>query len=334
MKEKKYIFATLSVIICLLLISIMVTGLIRDYNFTRIYKDKTSKFNEDDVRKWLQAVIREKPIQAIQAARKISPKQFPYIPKPELLDIAKTAKIKSTFFNPPYSLFDYFYWRDMYLLKSLVNKFKKSQPQKPVIENIFNKVNKRIKLTEYKKNINSRPAFFHQVWKNKKGDIIDKHLLFAALAEQAGYVTHTALVFDQIQKTPLYIFALSQKNNQVYTFDFTSGCYWQKTLKEILNQPPVNLSKIFNNGLRQKPLTVIYKLELPAPGYRKSNIILNNYLKKSKIKGIPKISFDLNKIQKEFHDKILKSKNSLCLIGIETFIMIKNSKKFPKYWKE
>ena len=332
MNIKKNLFSIGIFIICLLIISIVITSFIRNYKVKELYKDKVISFNSKVAEQWLTAVKKNDPVTAIKTAEKIIPVQFPYLPELSYLAITKSAGINSNFFNPPASKIDFLYWRDMYLMKKIVNILNKKQNTEVLIQKIFNVINLKIRISNYN-NEDERSSFYSQIWEAGKGDLIDKFLIYCVLTQQAGYNTQLGLVYGIKEKDPMHLFAVSEKNGKFYLADFMTQKFWDMSLEDFLANEQDEFKKICGKKWREGRKIIIYKSESPAMAYRKSNKLLESFLSQSKDKNIPIIGIDPASQQRAFSEFIKNRKNTAFSLGLETFLMIKNYKEFPKQWK-
>jgi hypothetical protein len=329
---KKYLFLIGSFTTCLILISIVIISFLRERNFNKIYEDVIIPYNSLYAENWLKAIETDNPKEAIKIAEQIIPKQLPYIPSIRYLNITQSAQINSNFFNPPFAIIDFEYWRDMYKIHKIANSFK-GNPEKPIIpENIFNIINKKIKTVNYK-NEKYRPSFFYEIWNNKKGDIIDKYLLFSVLTQQAGYNTQIALVYGTLKKEPMHIVAEAIKDGHYYTCDFFTKTSWNKSLSKVLKENSSQLKKLWKKKWVDGPKLIMYKAEFPASSYKKANQYLGTYLSNYKSNRMPLIGNDATKYQNAFKKQIFDKENSAFSLGIEPFLMLKNSNLFLKTWR-
>ena len=328
---KKYLFITGTFTVCLVLVSIIVISLLRERNFKRIYEDVVTPYNAKDAEIWLNAVKNSDPRKAIQIAGKIVLKQVPYVPDVRYLDVTQSAQISSNFFNPPFSILDFEYWRDMYTMRKVVTDLRYNPENLILIKKIFNAVNERIKIFNYKKD-EERPAFFKDIWIQKKGDLIDKYLLFSVLTEQAGFNTQIALIYEEYKKNPMRIVAETIKNGQHYTCDFSTNTFWTKPLSEVLKKNSSQLKKIWKNKWSDGPKLIMYKAEFSASNYKKANQLLGKFLNNYKNEDMPIIGSDPNQSQKVFMNQITNKDDCAFTLGIETFLMVKNSNLFLKQW--
>ena len=319
--------------LCLILIAIVVVSFLREEQFKKIYEDVIIPYEQVYAEKWLKAIENNDIKAAIKAANNIVIKQFPYIPKAKYLDITQLANINSNFFNPPYAVIDFEYWRDMYKMRKIVNSLKHTSSKKSIPEKIFNFINKKIKIIDYK-NENDRPPFFYEILNSRKGDIIDKYLLFSILTEQAGYNTQIALVYSSLKKQPMHIVAETVKNSKHYTFDFFTDSFWKKSLDKVLSENKKQLSRLWKNKWTNKSKMIMYKAIHPPSSYKKANQYLGEYLNNYKNESMPIVGRDPENSQLNFKKQIANKVNNAYSLGIEPFLMVQNTRLFLKEWKE
>ena len=328
---KKISVSIITLAFCIMLIVLVIVSFSREQRFRDLYKDKVADFSETLATKWLNAVKENNPIKAIRAAAEIVPVQYPYLPKLSYIAIAESAKIGSNFFNPPFNKIDFLYWRDMLLMKKIVEKLNYNPSNALLINKIFTTVNERIKLKKYKKT-KDRPAFLSQIWKNKEGDLIDKYILFSSLTEQAGFNTQIALICSKKEEKPLFILAVCEQNGNFFIYDFSSGSKIMMPLDKLLKDEK-KCFDIFGKKWRNGEKLVIFKNEQSSLNYRQANQLLGSFLSKSKNSEIPQIGEDPNEHQKDFMKSLQNKNNTAFALGVEPFLMLKNYKHFPPQWK-
>ena len=152
---------------------------------------------------------------------------------------------------------------------------------------------------------------------------------------QAGYDVQVAVMFEDIKKPPVHIISEIRKGSEVYSCDFMTGNFWNKSIKELATNK--NLVKSYWNKRWVKGLDhLLLKTEASAMSYRKVNQELHKYLSRDNNKNIPIIGLDPYKKMEEYirtyYPNYTNSSKLSFILGIEPFTMIKNSKSFPKKW--
>ena len=322
------------IILCLVLLSVVGTSIYRQYRLNTFSQCNVPKLDKRLVAEWLNALKTNNPKQALLLASKMVPTSFPYAPLPYYFDMASQSGIGTRFFNPPFTMMDYLYWKDSYNLHRIAKSIVENSESQNVPKNIFLSVLNRIK--RIKQNDSSqRAAFLSEIWKNKQGDILDKYFLFSELMLQVGYDVQTVVLFPDIHKAPVHIIAEIRGYNKVYTCDFFTGQFWNKSVAE-LKKDKTNLAKIWKNEWIRGLDHLLLKAEISAMSYRKINQQLHNYLLQDDDKNIPVLGLDPYKMmvdyQKEYYPRYKSSSKMTFILGIEPFTMIKNSKFFPKVW--
>ncbi len=333
MKKHFLQFFFILAILCLLLI--VIVGIYRKHKLQTLFKPEISELNVTIVNDWLNALKSNNPKQALNLASKMVSKSYPYVPFPYYLDITSHCGINSRFFNPPFSILDYLYWKDAYELRQLLLIIKQNKQTVNIPEYFFNEIFHKIKLTQ-KNDREDRFSFMSQIWKNKKSDLLDKYLLFSEIMTQAGYRTQVIVLFSEKTKKPIHLISEIRKNDEVYTCDFKTGIFLNKSVSFLIENKAFLIGKWKPEWIKGL-YNLLFKTEIQAMSYRKINQQLNKYLARSNNKEIPIIGLEpyeqMVSYKKQYYPNFKqKSEGPTFILGIEPFSIIKNSKFFPEKW--
>ncbi|MCP4178409.1 MAG: hypothetical protein GY756_11635 [bacterium] len=310
------------IIISVIVILVCVISLYRTNFFS--FLNKRTKISYSLSEKWLNSLKKNNFTETMIYASKIVKKSEPYVPRPTYYYLANNAGININFFNPPFTKLDYEYWLNSFEINKL---YKKLHSNKNIPENIFHKINNKLKTVKSKNN----NILSYDTWKNKKGTIFEKYILLSDILLQGGYNTQIVSLHEYPNTKAVHILAeIYDKNNNFFTCDFTTGSFWYSSLSELEK----NGSKLsfwpeqWKKGLSYK----LYKTEASALSYRK----INNQLYKALAEvnsNIPVFGLDPESRVKEFmkHVKYVPEHSSFVL-GIEPFLLIKKSEYFNKKW--
>ena len=327
--EKKHSLSIFLILSCIVLLSILSVSIYRQYKLDSYLQCKLPEFNRTLVTEWLNALKTDNPKKAILTASKMVPRSTPYVPFPYYLNLTTQNGINSRFFNPPFTMLDYLYWKDMYNIRSIVKNIQQNPNIKNIPKHIFNTIFKEVKLIKHTAK-SQRSTFLYEIWNKKQCDILDKYLLFSEFMTQAGYDVQIVVLFSDIKKIPIHIIAEIRNTDKVYTCDFFTGSFWIKSVRELTIDKSL-LKQVWKqkwiNGLDH----IIFKTEISAMSYRKINQHLHEYLAKGNNKSIPIIGLDPYKKMKNYKRNFYSNDSSISFeLGVEPFTMIKNSKFFPK----
>ena len=327
-------FSISVIILSIVLLFTVLVGIYRQFKSDTSLQYKLPTFDKTLVNDWLKALKENNVKKALSSASKMVLASSPYVPLPYYYDMVFQNGINSKFFNPPFTILDYLYWKDAFNIRHIVNKALRDTNNTNIPKLFFTIIYKNIKLIKYNKK-SQRSAFLFEIWNKKKCDILDKYLLFSEFMVQAGYQVQIVVLFSDIKKPPIHIIAEIRKKNEVYVCDFFIGGFWNKSIKELTNN-----NKILTPVWKQKWIKgldhLLFKTEVCAMSYRKINQQLYKYLTKSNNKSIPIIGLDPYKkmitYKKKYYPDITNNPKRSFILGIEPFSMIKNSPYFPKKW--
>jgi len=331
MKKTGYT-SILILLVLIVLLLVIITSIIRQYDTYIFTRDAIADFDQNKVSLWINSLESGDVKQGLNLASKMVIKSNPYVPFPYYLEKAQECDINSNFFNPPFNILDFLYWKNCYELKKIVNNTKTDSKNNNIVEKLFNLVYKNIKLIDSKK-INFKPSFTIQVWNKKQGTLIDKYLLLSDLIQQAQYGIQIVVLLSRENSKPVHIVAEITNTNgsSTYTCDLVTGSFWDMSVEE-LKQNKNLLIKVWNNRSIKGLNYLLYKTEISAMSYRKINQQLGKYLANGP-KELPIIGIDPIKVIKKNRTEISKiNNNSLTVLGVEPFTIIKNSKFFSKKW--
>jgi hypothetical protein len=336
--KKKHNLAVLLIIICIILLSVVLVSVYRQYKLdTYLQYKKLPVFDKTLVTEWLDALKTDNPMKALFIASKMVPRSSPYVPFPYYYDMAIQSGINSRFFNPPFTMLDYLYWKDAYDIHQIVKAAPNDLSSKNIPKHFFDVISKDIKLIKHRKSL-QRSAFFFEIWQRKQCDILNKYLLFSETMLQAGYSVQIVVLFSDVKKPPVHIIAEirdDSDNELVHCCDFFTGNFWNKSVRELAANK--NLLKTTWKQEWAKGLDhLLFKTEISAMSYRKINQQLHEYLAKDKNGDIPIIGLDpykrMEEYKRNFYPNHSNNSKLTFILGIEPFTMIKNSKSFPKSW--
>jgi hypothetical protein len=322
------------IILCIILLSVVSVSIYRKCKSDTYLQYQLSEFNQTIVSEWLDALKEANSKKALFLASKMVSKSSPYVPIPYYYDMAIQNGINSNFFNPPFTMLDYLYWKDAYDISRRVKTIQNDPKINNIPKYFFSIIHKDIKQIK-QTDKSQRSAFLFEIWENKQCDIVDKYLLFSEFMTQAGYDVQIIVLFSDIKKPPVHIIAEVRNENEVYSCDFFTGNFWNKSVKQ-LTADKDSLRHTWKQKWIKGLNHLLFKTELSAMNYRKINQQLHEYLVKDNNKDVPIIGLDpykrMQEYKRNFYPNYSKNPKLKFTLGIEPFTMIKNSKYFPKKW--
>jgi len=327
-KQSTYLSIFIYIAACLILIaaifSISNSEFLAEYN-----ADRTIKYSNRVVSDFIDSLSSKDMAETFKIANQIIVESTPYFPNFSYIQTAQNAGINSNFFNPPFTEMDYLYWKNTLSLKNVSDTYKEKF-KNSYVKNLFLAINERIKNSNHK-SIEKRTIYSYEIWKNQEGDLLDKYILFSDVAEQNGYIS-AILVLQNTKKEIIHILLETRDKFSTYTIDFKNNLIFNKSIYEL---DKIYLQKVLGSEVVNSINSSNYKFEFSPFSYRKINQQLFTYLSSHNESKIPIFGEDpLLKIEKfkSYANNKDKETDNATILGIEPFLIMKNSEYFNKEW--
>lgn len=327
-KYSSYLSLLIYIAACMILIT-AILSISKNEFLTENTTDRTIQYSNTVVSDFLDSLSSNNMNETLKKANTIIVESTPYYPNLLYVQTAQNADINSNFFNPPFTELDYLYWKNALTLKRLSDTYKEKF-ENNYIKNLFLSINERIKNSNHK-SIEKRTVFSYEIWENKEGDLLDKYILFSDIAEQNGYIS-AMLVIQNSNKEIIHILLETRDKFDTYTIDFKNNLIWNKSIYEL---DRIYIEKILGKELLKEINSSTYKFEFSPFSYRKINQQLFTYLSSNNESNVPIFGQDpllrMGKFKSYGKNKGAKI-DKAALLGIEPFLIMKNSPYFNKEW--
>ncbi len=327
-KYSSYLSLLIYIAACMILIT-AILSISKNELLTESTADRTIQYSKTVVSDFIDGLSSNNMKETLKKANQIIVESTPYYPNLLYMQTAQNADVNSNFFNPPFTELDYLYWENALLLKMLSDTYKEKF-ENNYIKNIFLSINERIKNSNHK-SIEKRTVFSYEIWENKEGDLLDKYVLFSDIAEQNGYIS-AILVIQNSKKEIIHILLETRDKFNTYTIDFKNNLIWNKSIYEL---DKIYIEKVLGKEIVKEINSSNYKFEFSPFSYRKINQQLYTYLSFHNDNNIPIFGQDpLLRIENfKSYEKSKEAKiDNATLLGIEPFLIMKNSPYFNKEW--
>ncbi len=142
-------FPIFVIILSIVLLSIVLIGVYRQFKLDTYLQYQLPTFDKTLVNDWLKALKEDNFKKALTSASKMVPVSSPYAPLPYYYDMVFQSGINSRFFNPPFTMLDYLYWKDAFNIRNIVNKALRDTNNTNIPKLFFTIIYKNIKLIKY-----------------------------------------------------------------------------------------------------------------------------------------------------------------------------------------
>lgn len=292
--------------------------------------------SEKDIDDWSIAVKNNNQIRAILLAKKIVSDAVPKLPQGDYIQLFLDLNISTLIVTSPFNKFDFFRWRDAFLIDSIVNPLVENNntpDDQEVIINLFNNMMNRIiinksVLLDYKSALT-----LHDIWNKKTASRDELCRLFAAIGLEDGYDVAIISIFSK-ERQLLHKYCELRKNQRLLIadpqFNFIYEVKNPKTtstnIKEIPQQWPADIA---NCAFRK-----FYEYPAEFADYKTINTKLYNTLKKSSTNAIPLFGQSPSRKIDQYIEKYSnKKENTSFSYWTFPFNSLKCSSAFPKLWR-
>ena len=292
--------------------------------------------SEKDIDDWSIAVKDNNQTRAILLAKKIVSDTVPKLPQGDYIQLFLDLNISTLIVTTPFNKFDFFRWRDAFLIESIVNTLPgngKSNNEKEVIFTLFGDMMNRITINKSVSQDYKGALTLQDIWNKKTASRDELCRLFAAIALENGYDVAIVSIFSK-ERDLLHKYCELRKNQRLLIADPQFNFIYEvknpkptsTNIKEIPKQWPANIA---NCAFRK-----FYEYPAEFADYKIINTQLYNKIKKCSKTPIPLFgqspSLEIDQYIEKYSNK---KENTPFSYWTFPFNSLKCSNAFPKLWK-